>query len=128
VKEPLASRLLFPFIERRFTYAEYARFLGGLGDRDVVPMRELARGAGDLALRHDVDSRLESALELARHDPDLEQTVDEISRTISKAPAPAAPDVDADRAMQSRDIVVAEIEFAQPFASLLVVRARPDRG
>ena len=31
-----------------------------------------------------------SALELARHDPDLEQTVDEISRTIAKAPAPAS--------------------------------------
>ena len=30
-----------------------------------------------------------SALELARHDPDLEQTVEEISRTIAKAPAPA---------------------------------------
>jgi tetratricopeptide (TPR) repeat protein len=29
-----------------------------------------------------------SALELARHDPDLEQTVEEISRTISKASAP----------------------------------------
>jgi hypothetical protein len=66
MREPLASRLLFPLVERRFTYAEYARFLGGLGDRDVVPMRELAGGAGDLALRHDVDSRLESALELAR--------------------------------------------------------------
>ena len=66
MKEPLASRLLFPWTERRFTYAEYARFLDRLGDRDVVPMRELARGAGDLALRHDVDSRLDSALELAR--------------------------------------------------------------
>jgi hypothetical protein len=29
-------------------------------------MREFARGAGDLALRHDVDSRLDSAHELAR--------------------------------------------------------------
>ena len=66
MKEPLASRLLFPWTERRFTYTEYARFLDRLGDRDVVPMRELARGAGDLALRHDVDSRLDSALELAR--------------------------------------------------------------
>src|SRR5436190_4939075 len=28
VKEPLASRLLFPLVERRFTYGEYARFLG----------------------------------------------------------------------------------------------------
>src|SRR5437016_12309970 len=66
MKEPLASRLLFPGTERRFTYAEYARFLDRLGGRDVVPLRELARGAGDLALRHDVDSRLDSALRLAR--------------------------------------------------------------
>jgi hypothetical protein len=28
-----------------------------------------------------------SALELARHDPDLEQTVDEISRVVARAPA-----------------------------------------
>ena len=27
VKEPLASRVLFPLTERRFTYAEYERFL-----------------------------------------------------------------------------------------------------
>jgi hypothetical protein len=39
-------------------------------------LRELARGAGDLALRHDVDSRLESALRLARleHDRGLRAT------------------------------------------------------
>ena len=66
MNEPLSSRLLFPLAERRFTYREYARFLDGLGGREVVPMRELARGDGDLALRHDVDSRLESALEIAR--------------------------------------------------------------
>jgi hypothetical protein len=66
VKEPLSSRLLFPLVERRFTYAEYARFLDRLSGRAVVPMREFARGEGDLALRHDVDSRLDSALELAR--------------------------------------------------------------
>ena len=66
MKEPLASRLLFPWTERRFTYAEYERFLDRLGGRDVVPLREFARGTGDLALRHDVDSRLDSALELAR--------------------------------------------------------------
>jgi hypothetical protein len=65
VKEPLASRLLFPWTERRFTYADYERFLDRLRGREVVPLRELALGAGDLALRHDVDSRLESALELA---------------------------------------------------------------
>jgi hypothetical protein len=66
MREPFSSRLLFPLVERRFTYREYGRFLDRLGGRAVVPMREFARGDGDLALRHDVDSRLESALELAR--------------------------------------------------------------
>jgi hypothetical protein len=66
VKEPLSSRVLFPVTERRFTYAEYERFLDRLGAREVVPLREFARGTGDLALRHDVDVRLDSALELAR--------------------------------------------------------------
>jgi hypothetical protein len=66
VKEPLNSRLLFPLTERRFTYSEYDRFLDRLKAREVVPLREFAQGRGDLALRHDVDSRLESALEVAR--------------------------------------------------------------
>jgi hypothetical protein len=66
VKEPLNSRVLFPLTERRFTYRKYDRFLASLEGRAVVPLREFARGEGDLALRHDVDSRLESALELAR--------------------------------------------------------------
>ena len=76
MKEPLASRLLFPWTERRFTYAEYERFLERLAGREVVPLREFARGAGDLALRHDVDSRLDSALRLARleHDRGLRAT------------------------------------------------------
>jgi hypothetical protein len=76
MKEPLSSRLLFPWVERRFTYREYGRFLERLAGREVVPMREFARGAGDLALRHDVDSRLDSALELARleHDRRLRAT------------------------------------------------------
>jgi hypothetical protein len=52
-------------LERRFTYGEYALFLARLSAREVVPLREFGRGRGDLALRHDVDSRLESALELA---------------------------------------------------------------
>ena len=68
--EPLSARLLFPWTERRFTYREYARFLDRLGGREAVPLREFARGAGDLALRHDVDSRLESALVLARLEAD----------------------------------------------------------
>jgi hypothetical protein len=76
VKEPLPSRLLFPWTERRFTYREYARFLDRLGAREVVPLREFARGRGDLALRHDVDSRLDAALEIARleHERGLEAT------------------------------------------------------
>ncbi len=68
VREPLNSRFFFPLTERRFTYAWYERFLDRLADRDVVPMREFAQGSGDLALRHDVDSSLESALELARRE------------------------------------------------------------
>jgi hypothetical protein len=76
VREPLNSRFLFPLTERRFTYAWYERFLDRLADRDVVPLREFAQGRGDLALRHDVDSSLWSALELARreHDRDLRAT------------------------------------------------------
>ena len=70
MREPLSSRLLFPWTERRFTYRAYARFLDRLGGRDVVPLRDFARGAGDLALRHDVDDRLESALVLARLEAD----------------------------------------------------------
>jgi hypothetical protein len=67
-KEPLASRLLFPLTERRFTYPEYERFLDRLAGRDVVPLVEFARGIGDTSLRHDVDLRLDSALELARRE------------------------------------------------------------
>jgi hypothetical protein len=66
VTEPLSSRLLFPLVERRFRYAEWGHFLDRLGERDVVPMREFARGDGDLALRHDIDAELGSALELAQ--------------------------------------------------------------
>jgi len=65
VQEPLNSRLLFPWTERRFTYAAYSQFLERLRDLTVVPMREFARGVGVFCLRHDVDSRLDSALELA---------------------------------------------------------------
>jgi hypothetical protein len=68
VREPLNTRFFFPVTERRFTYAWYERFLDRLGDREVVPMREFAQGSGDLALRHDVDSNLESAFELARRE------------------------------------------------------------
>jgi hypothetical protein len=68
VKEPLSSRVLFPLTEWRFTYAEYERFLDRLAGRDVVPLREFAAGLGDTGLRHDVDDRLESALDLARRE------------------------------------------------------------
>jgi hypothetical protein len=66
VREPISSRLLFPLTERRFTYSNYEPFLDRLDVREVVPLREFAQGQGDLALRHDVDSRLESALVFAR--------------------------------------------------------------
>lgn len=68
VREPLNTRFFFPLTERRFTYGWYERFLDRLAERQVVPMREFAQGRGDLALRHDVDSRLEGALELARRE------------------------------------------------------------
>jgi hypothetical protein len=70
VGEPLASRLLFPLTQRRFTYGRYDEFLARLSSRRVVPLREFARGEGDLGLRHDVDSRLDSALVLARRERD----------------------------------------------------------
>ena len=70
VREPLNSRFLFPLTERRFTYVSYERWLDRLADRDVVPMQQFAAGDGDFALRHDVDSSLESALELARREHD----------------------------------------------------------
>jgi len=67
VKEPLRSRLLFPLAERGFTYRRYDEWLAGLDPARTVPLREL-EGADSpvLGLRHDVDSRLESALELGR--------------------------------------------------------------
>jgi hypothetical protein len=68
MQEPLNTRFLFPLTERRFTYAEFERFLDRLSEREVVPLREFARGVGDLALRHDIDFRFESALELARRE------------------------------------------------------------
>src|SRR5437870_3990018 len=67
VKEPLASRLFFPVTEGAFTYRRYDDWLARLAGRNVVPLRELtAAPTPALGLRHDVDSRLESALELGR--------------------------------------------------------------
>jgi hypothetical protein len=71
VREPLGSRLLFPITERSFTYRSYAAFLDQLVATErfqIVPLAELAeapRGRPTISLRHDVDSRLESALQLA---------------------------------------------------------------
>lgn len=65
-------RFFFPVLERRFTYASYESFVSRLADRSryiVVPLCELeATGRGSKAivgLRHDVDDRIDSALELA---------------------------------------------------------------
>jgi hypothetical protein len=67
VKEPLSSRLLFPATERAFTYRRYDAWLAGLVPERVLPLRELAAAeAPVLGLRHDVDSRLDSAVQLAR--------------------------------------------------------------
>jgi len=67
MREPFASRVLFPLTERSFTYRRYDAWLERLGDRRVVPLVELAKAeAPALGLRHDVDTRLDSALELAR--------------------------------------------------------------
>lgn len=59
-------RLLVPLHERAFTYARYGRFLDRIRGRRVVPLRELAASPGALGLRHDVDDRFQSALEVAR--------------------------------------------------------------
>ena len=67
VREPFASRFLFPVTERAFTYARYDAWLERLAGRRVAPLGELRDAAAPaLGLRHDVDTRLESALELAR--------------------------------------------------------------
>lgn len=70
-----ARRALFPILERSFTYAAYERLLDALrvGARfQVVPLREFAttRSASRtvVALRHDVDYRLDSALEMGRRE------------------------------------------------------------
>lgn len=59
-----------PWTERRFLHRDYARFLERLAERDlhVVPLRELAGAPRDrpvVGLRHDVEERFASALEMA---------------------------------------------------------------
>lgn len=67
VKEPIASRLLFPITEADFTYRRYDAWLETLGGTRVGPLKELRVTDGPfVGLRHDVDDRLESALELGR--------------------------------------------------------------
>jgi hypothetical protein len=67
VKEPLSSRLLFPLTEGAFTYGRYDAWLESLGDTTLGPLHELPAADGSfVGLRHDVDDRLESALELGR--------------------------------------------------------------
>jgi hypothetical protein len=66
---PLAV-LARPWTERRFLHRDYARLLDRLagGDFHVVPLRELREAPADrpvVALRHDVEERFASALELA---------------------------------------------------------------
>jgi hypothetical protein len=67
-----ARRALFPLIERSFTYTRYDRFLARLAEQEatVVPLCEFAGASAAerpvVALRHDVDVSLESALELGR--------------------------------------------------------------
>jgi hypothetical protein len=67
-------RALFPIVERSFTYDAYDSFLARLASADVtvVPLRDFAQtSAADravVALRHDVDESLDSALQLARRE------------------------------------------------------------
>ncbi len=71
---PLAV-LARPWTERRFLHRDYARLLDRLaeGEFDVVPLRELrdaARARPVVALRHDVEERFASALEMAELERD----------------------------------------------------------
>ena len=65
-----AQRALFPLLERTFTYKRYNRLLERLaeGRFTVAPLRDLSAAEATevpvVGLRHDVDERLESALEL----------------------------------------------------------------
>jgi hypothetical protein len=67
VKEPLSSRLLFPVTERAFTYERLDAWLAKLEGIPTVTLAELEAANGPvLGLRHDIDRRLDSALEMAR--------------------------------------------------------------
>ena len=67
-----AKRLLFPITERTFTYERYARLLDDFADLErfrVVPLRDFAStvdaARAVVGLRHDVDQRLDRALDFA---------------------------------------------------------------
>jgi hypothetical protein len=69
----ICRRLLFPVVERSFTYDAYERLLDRLSDRHrfkVVPLRDFSSARSSsralIALRHDVDYRLDHALDMAR--------------------------------------------------------------
>jgi hypothetical protein len=77
VKEPFASRLLFPITERAFTYSRFDRWLATLDRAPTVHLGDLEATTGRVvSVRHDVDSRLESALEFGRleHDRGVKAT------------------------------------------------------
>ena len=65
-------RVTFPLTERTFTYERYAHLLDGLADPNrfrVVPLREFTATVDGskavVALRHDVDERLDRAVDFA---------------------------------------------------------------
>jgi hypothetical protein len=89
--------LLRPIREREFVYEEYEAFLDQLAATDcfrVVPLREFATAPRDrvlVGLRHDVDERLDAALEFARleHERGLRTTY----FLLHTAPYYAGPDL-----------------------------------
>jgi hypothetical protein len=71
VREPLAATLFFPLTERDFTYRRYREFLENLDDGRIqtstlAELEATSRERPLLALRHDIDDRLDSALEIGR--------------------------------------------------------------
>lgn len=78
----VARQLALPWRERRFLYSAYERLLESLADSArflVVPLREFREAPHErilVGLRHDVDDRLESAVELGRleHERGLRST------------------------------------------------------
>jgi len=65
----------------------------------------------------------QTALGLARHDPDLEQTVEEISRSVVSAPAPALPQEEEDEGLSFEFL---EKVFDDFMAEPALVGSQPD--